>query len=175
MENSTQQAEHVWKTNPGRQHQWLQKLVGDWTYEGEVEAGPDSPSEKIEGTMHVRRLGALWILCEGSGETADGEAADSLITLGFDPEPGRFVGTFVSSMMGRLWVYDGWLDPEERVLTLESEGPDLAGTGGTAPYRDVIEVVSDGHFVFRSLTQDEAGTWQPFMTAHYRRKQGGGG
>ena len=42
----------------------------------------------------------------------------TLMTLGYDPRKKRFVGTFVGSMMTNLWIYDGELDKDERVLTL---------------------------------------------------------
>jgi uncharacterized protein DUF1579 len=45
------------------------------------------------------------------------------MTLGYDPEKKQYVGTWVGSMMSYLWVYDGSLDAEEKVLTLNAEGP----------------------------------------------------
>jgi hypothetical protein len=35
------------KTEPQKEHQWLQKLVGEWTYE--VDARPGKPSAKFKG------------------------------------------------------------------------------------------------------------------------------
>ena len=58
------------KTEPQKEHQWLQKLVGEWTYETEATMGPDQPPEKFKGTESVRSLGGLWILCRGSGRDA---------------------------------------------------------------------------------------------------------
>ena len=55
------------KTEPQREHQWLQKLVGEWTYEGEASMEPDQPREKFTGTESVRSLG-------GSGQSERGRA-----------------------------------------------------------------------------------------------------
>ncbi len=55
------------------------------------------------------------------------------------------------------------------MLTLEAEGPSMAGDGQMATYRDVIELKSDDHRVLTSHVLREDGTWQQFMTAHYRR------
>ena len=158
------------KVEPQRQHRWLAKLAGEWTYEGEAMMGPDQPPEKFRGTETVRTLGDVWTLFEGRGEMPGGAPATMLITLGFDPERGRFTGTWIGSMMTTLWHYDGALDPAERMLTLESEGPSMAGDGKRSKYRDVIEIRSDSERTLTSLVAGENGEWQRFMTATYRRK-----
>ncbi len=155
---------------PRNEHHWLQKLVGDWTYESECPMGPDQPPSKSKGSETVRSLGGLWVLCEGQGEMPGGGPAQMLMTLGYDPQKRRFVGTWIGSMMTYLWVYDGELDAAGKVLTLSAEGPSMAAEGKTATYRDVIEFKSDDHRTLTSRMQLEDSTWQHFMTAHYRRK-----
>lgn len=152
------------------QHRWLHKLAGDWSYEHEAQCGPGEPPQRATGTEHVRKIGELWVLCEGQGSMPDGAPATMLMTLGFDPQKGRFVGTWVGSMMTHQWVYDGTLDAAEKVLTLESTGPDWNNPGKTARYRDVIAWVSDDHRMMTSHVQGADGEWSPpFMTANYRR------
>src|SRR5918996_3048081 len=123
---------------PQKEHQWLQQLLGEWTYEGEATMEPGKPPEKFKGTESVRSLGGLWILAEGQGEMPGGGTATMLLTLGYDPQKKRFVGTWIGSMMTHLWVYDGALDAAERVLTLDTEGPNMAAEGTMAKYQDVI-------------------------------------
>ena len=155
---------------PQKEHQWRQKLVGEWTSEAEAEMELGKPAEKCKGTEVVRSLGGLWILAEGKGEMPGGGLATMLMTLGYDPQRKRFVGTWIGSMMTHMWVYDGGLDAAGRVLTLEAEGPNMAGPEGQmAKYRDVIELKSDGHRVLTSHMLGEDGTSRQFMTAHYRR------
>jgi hypothetical protein len=75
------------KTEPQKEYQWLQKLVGEWTYESEAMMGPDKPSMKSQGTESVRSLGGLWVLGEGQGEMPDcGGLANTIMTLGYDPQ-----------------------------------------------------------------------------------------
>jgi len=119
----------------------------------------------------VRSLGDLWVLAEGQGEMPDGRPATTLMTLGYDPQRQRFVGTWVGSMMTYLWVYDGELDAGERVLTLNSEGPSMNDDGTMARYQDVIEFKSDDHRVLNARVQGADGTWQQFMTVEYRRRR----
>jgi hypothetical protein len=156
---------------PQKEHRWLGRLVGEWTFESEAVMEPGKPPEKSDGTETVRPLGDLWVLAEGRGRMPDGVPATMLMTLGYDPDKKRFVGTWIGSMMTHLWVYDGVLDAAERVLTLESDGPSMAGDGKTGRYRDAIELTSDDHRILRSSALGPDGTWQQFMTAHYRRKK----
>jgi hypothetical protein len=158
-------------TEPQKEHQWLQKLVGEWTYETEAMMGPDNPCEKFTGTETVTSLGGLWVLAEGKGEMPGGGGATTLMTLGYDPQKKRYVGTFIVSIMAYLWVYDGGLDAAERVLTLDTEGPDMSAEGKTAKYKDVIEFKGDDHRVMTSQMLGDDGEWRRFMTANYWRKK----
>lgn len=155
---------------PQKEHQWLQKLVGEWTYESEAIMGPDQPPMKSRGSESVRSLGGLWTVGEGQGQMPDGDSFTSVMTLGYDPQKKRFVGTWIGSVMTNLWIYDGELDGAGRVLSLYSDGPSMSGDGTTVRYRDAIEIVSDDHRVLTSAIQGEDGNWTGFMTAHYRRK-----
>ena len=156
---------------PQKEHQWLQKLVGEWTYETEAAMEPGKPPQKFTGTESVRSLGGLWMLCEGQGEMPGGGTATTLMTLGFDPAKKRFVGTFIGSMMTHMWVYEGGLDPTGMVLTLDTEGPSFTAEGKMAKYKDAIEIKSDDHRVLSSSFLGDDGKWHSFTTANYRRKK----
>jgi hypothetical protein len=157
------------KTQPQQEHRWLQQFVGDWTYEAEATMEPDRPPSKFAGSESVRSLGGLWIVGEGQGEMPGCGAATTVLTLGYDPQKQRYVGTWVGSMMTHLWIYDGALDAAGRVLTLNAEGPHMAAEGKMAQYKDVIEFTSDDHRVLTSHMLDEDGQWHEIMRAHYRR------
>ncbi len=146
------------------QHLWLQKLVGEWTYDSEAIMEPGKPPTKHSGTQTTRPLGGLWTLSEG-------KCADmaSVITLGFDPAKNRFVGTFIASMMEHLWIYDGELDAAGTTLSLYADGPSFTEPGKTAKYKDAIEMKSDDHYVFTGGVYGEDGSWTCFMTMNYYR------
>ena len=156
---------------PQKEHKWLQKLLGEWTSEMDAVMGPDKPPEKFKGTDSVRSIGGLWAACEGTGEMPGGGTATTIMTLGYDPAKGKYVGTFIGSMMTHMWHYVGTLDASGKVLTLDTEGPSFAGDGTMAKYKDVIEFKSDDHRVLSSHVQGADGKWTSFMTAHYRRKK----
>lgn len=161
------------KTELPKEHQWLEKLAGEWTYEAEATMKSGEAPVKSTGTEIVRSLGGLWMVAEGQGEMPGCGAATTMMTLGYDPQKKRYVGTWIGSMMTHLWVYDGALDEAGSVLTLDTEGPSMAGDGKMAKYQDVIEYKSDDHRILASQVLGEDGKWRRFMTAHYRRKQAG--
>lgn len=151
-----------------QEHRWLQKFVGEWTFETEALMEPGAPPIKFKGTETVRSIGDIWVQCEGRGEMPGGGTQITIMTLGYDPSKKRFVGTFLGSMMTFLWIYDGQLDAAGKVLTLDTEGPSFSGDG-QSPYRDAVEFISDDHRVLTSSLPAENGQWQRFMSAHYRR------
>ena len=68
---------------PQREHQWLQRMVGEWTCEATASMGPDKPAETCRGTESVRTLGGLWILAVGQGEMPGGGTATTQMALGY--------------------------------------------------------------------------------------------
>lgn len=158
------------KTEPQKEHQWLQQLLGDWTYEAEMQMGPDQPPTKSRGQESVRTLGGLWLLCEGSGTMPGLEGiGTTLMTLGYDTQKRAFVGSWVGSMMANMWIYRGQLDPAQKVLTLDTEGPSFAGDGKLARYQDVITFKNSQERELSSQVLQGDRTWKRFMTARYRR------
>ena len=152
---------------PHKQHRWLQKLVGEWTYET---GGPTGqPGMKATGTEHVRSISGIWIQAEAEGEMPGAGPATSIMTLGCDPQRKRFVGTWIGSMMTHMWVYDGELDAAERVLTLNSEGPSMANDGTMSKYQDVIEFKDDNRRTLTARVLEADGKWKPFMTIEFMR------
>ncbi len=150
--------------NPQKEHEWLQQLVGEWTYtSGEGES-------KFEGSETIRSLGGRWIVAEGKGVMPDGAPAETIMSLGFDPATNRYTGTWIGSMLSYLWVYDGELDEAKRRLTLKCDGPSMSDDGSMAKYEDVVEIISPNERLLRARTQGEDGVWKEFMTMRYLRK-----
>lgn len=157
------------KVDPLREHQLLHRLIGEWTYDS---AGhPDKPETKAGGREIVRSVGGVWVIAEGEGQMPGGAPASSVMTLGYDDQKKRYVGTWIGSMMTNLWVYDGFMDAEGKTLTLEAEGPSMADAGTTAKYRDIIEFVSDEVRLLKGTVLGHDGEWQHFMTTTYTRKR----
>lgn len=151
------------------QHRWLEQFAGTWTVR--FEATGDMPDDGAHGqwTEDVRMLGGIWAVFESTGGLPGGSAATNIMSIGYDPQKARYVGTFVSSMMANLWTYEGLLDDTGKVLTLESTGPDFFGGTGNACYQDIIIVTDADNRLFVSRIEQADGSWKTVMTSHYTR------
>ncbi len=172
MDTGNTQQQSMPETGPLKEHQWLDKFVGEWTFEGEMSMGPEKPLEKFTGSESVRSIGGRWIMSEAHGaEAPGGGAATMVLTIGYDPQKKRYVGTWIDSMMSYLWVYEGSVDPAGKIITLSADGPDMSKPGKVAKYKDVTEFETPDHRVLTSHVLRDDGTWHRLMTAHYHRKK----
>lgn len=153
---------------PQAEHDWYKQLLGSWEFEHECNAGPEMPAAKVQGKLRATSMGGLWVLLDCSSDQPDGSSWTSQFTLGYDPVRGKFVGTFIASMMTHLWIYEGQLDPDGRTLVMDVEGPRFDGNG-MAHYQDCFEVVSPDHWILRSRIKGDDGQWVQFMEGHHRR------
>jgi len=154
---------------PTKEHKWLQQFVGEWESEAEVTMAPDQPATKSKGTDRVRNLGDFWIISEGTGEMPGMEKPMTwLMTLGYDPEKRKYVGTWVDSMNGYLWTYEGTVDASGKKLVLESEGPCPTRPGMTR-FRDITEFKGRNERVFTSAMQNDDGSWTTMVKGTFRR------
>jgi hypothetical protein len=153
---------------PSAEHKWLQRLAGDWTYEGEMKMGEEQ--HKSSGTETIRAFGGMWTVGEMIGQMPGTEQkTTSTITLGYDLTKKKFVGTFVSDVMDFMWIYEGSLKGD--VLTLDCRGPSFKGDGQMADYQDIVEIKSDNEYTLSSQTKGDDGKWAKFMTMTFKRKK----
>jgi Protein of unknown function (DUF1579) len=156
---------------PGPEHDWLQQFVGEWETDVECSAEPGEPPMKSKGTESVRPIGEFWIIAE-SKSTVMEKPMTSVLTLGYDPEKKKYIGTWVGSCNNYLWGYLGAANAAAKILTLETEDPcPMAAPGTLAKFKEVIEVKSKDHRVFTSSMRREDGKWATIATINYRRKK----
>jgi hypothetical protein len=161
------QQEEMAMPEPQAEHRWLQQLVGDWS--SEVHVFMEGQEMTSQGSEHVRAIGGFWTVAENKGEFA-GQPFTGLQTLGFDPEKGKFVGTWVDSVNNYMWVYEGELDAAKKKLTLRTKGKCPMNPDGLSNFEEVIELKSPDHKVFTSSVQGKDGKWTKGMQIEYRRK-----
>lgn len=99
----------------------------------------------------------------------DGKEATSILTLGYNAAKGKYIGSWIGSMMDYMWVYEGEVDASGNVLDLYTRGPDFTGEG-LADYREQIIFVDADHRSFISSTRQPDGSWKQFMEAQYARR-----
>ena len=156
---------------PVKEHAWLQHFVGEWETSVQVMMEPGQPPVKGKGAETARMLGGFWVIGEGKGEMERVPGTmTSLLTLGYDAEKRKYVGTWVDSMNSYLWKYEGSVDASGKVLTLETVGP-CPLKPGLVRFKEVTEFRSKDHRVFTSSMQNDDGTWVTLVTADYRRKK----
>lgn len=154
------------KADPQAEHRWLEQLLGDWVVTSEMSMPDHEPW--IES---VRSMGGLWVVAAGAGPMPGGARGETLVTFGYDPRTGRYVGSWIGSMMAHHWVYDGAVEPDGKSLVLDCEGPDFEVDGKLARYQDVITIVDADTRTLTARVQTQDGAWKPFMTAHYQRRR----
>lgn len=154
---------------PTKEHEWLRRLVGEWTYEYQDPTDCDGEPIRSTGSESVRLLGGAWLILESLGTTHTGAESRTMMTLGFDPGRGRYVGTFVTSQMTYLWVYDGVLSDDGTRLELTCEGPSFHEEGTMTTYVDTVEFVSPDERLFLSRVRKPDGAWEEIMRLVYHR------
>ncbi len=149
---------------PQTEHVFLERLVGTWDVTSSTMSGGERWTET------VRSLGGIWFVAEGNGNMPGGEAATTILTLGYDPARGKYVGSWIGSMMNYLWVYEGDVSDDRTVLSLYTTGPDFTEPGAIGEYREQIIFRDDDHRIFVSSARQPDGGWKPFMEAQYARQ-----
>ncbi len=155
---------------PGPEHNWLQQMVGEWETEMQAYMEPGEPPVVSQGTETIRPLGEFWTISDIEGTMMDKPFLGNL-TLGYDAKKQKYVGTWVDSMTGHLWQYDGTVDESGKVLTLEAEGTCPMHPGRTTTFRDIIEFQDENTKTWTSKMLDENGQWVTVMVGQSKRKQ----
>jgi hypothetical protein len=155
---------------PVKEHAWLARFVGEWETEADISCDPSQPPMKCLGTESARMLGGFWLVAQGRSDMG-GMPFESVLTLGYDPEKQKYVGSWIDSMTGYLWKYEGAVNAAGTILTLDIEGPSPAGPGKLARYKEATEFKSPDHRIFTSSIQGEDGNWTSTVTVNYRKKK----
>jgi hypothetical protein len=154
---------------PQKEHAWLEQLAGDWQWQSKVTMGPNGPTMEGAGTESISSLGGFWIVSETEGRCAEMDM-NARMTLGYDTEKNKYVGTWVGSICNHLWTYEGDVSEDGKSLVLYSEGPCPMKPGELSKFKEVITIKSPTEREFTSSRQNEDGSWTKFMTITYQRK-----
>lgn len=156
-----------------KEHKWLQQMVGTWRFES---VGPEMPtedgseSEPMAGVEVAEPIGDYWVVMTGKASGGPIPGSKAVLTVGYDHEQGKFVGTWVGSPMTKLFVYDCTFDESENTLVMACDGPAWSGEG-TTQYRDCMKVIDANTREFFSMYQDENGSWNEFMRLRFTRTE----
>ncbi|MGI8602057.1 MAG: DUF1579 domain-containing protein [Verrucomicrobiales bacterium] len=155
---------------PVKEHAWLQQFAGEWESDVEIFMEPGKPPMKAHGIENARMIGGFWVVADGKGEMM-GMPFIHQLTLGYDPEQKKYVGTWIDSMSSYLWKYQGSVDASGKKLTLETEGPCPMAPGKLSKFKEITEFKSNDHKVFKSEMLGDDGKWRTVVTVDSRRKK----
>lgn len=142
---------------PLKEHEWLRKFEGEWTSTSEMHM-PGQEPVKGKGTESAKMLGGFWVVSSGTGEMM-GAIMQFQMTVGYDAEKKKYVGTMIDSMMGKMWKYEGSVNEAGTTLTLETSGPCPMRGGVMTDFKDIVEFKSADLRTFTSMYKDEKGEW----------------
>ncbi len=152
------------------QQKWLKQLVGEWDTQYKMYMQQDQPPMESDGSDSVRALGDHWILAEMESTFMDAPIG-GMLSIGYNGQKEHFNATWMDTMSGHLWVYEGALNDAGDALMLRTEGPSMEGPDKTARYREVITIKDKNHRTFTSHIEQEDGTWMKILEAEYTRKK----
>ncbi|HEX8295971.1 MAG TPA: DUF1579 domain-containing protein [Chthoniobacteraceae bacterium] len=155
---------------PAKEHAWLERFVGEWETSAEICCNPAEPPMLCAGTETAAMLGGFWLVARGSSEMGK-MPFESVLTLGYDPKRGKYVGTWIDSMTSHLWQYEGTVNAAGNILTLDTEAEFPGAPGKLSRFKEVTEFKSDDHRIFTSSIEGENGEWRTTVTVNYRRKK----
>ncbi len=107
---------------PTAEHRWLMQGVGERESVATTPQDAGEAATEVRSIDRTRAIGEFWTVTEGEADVF-GTPFIAVLTIGYDPEKGKFVGTWIDSSSTELYHYVGALDEAGKVLTLEAEGP----------------------------------------------------
>ncbi len=160
---------------PTKEHKWLKKFVGRWTATSKGVMAEGQPPVETTATINSQLVGGFWVInrMQGKFNGPDGKASAMVFkgfqTIGYDVKKKKYVGTWIASMDGYLWHYEGAVEKNGTKLVLEADGPDMVDPNKTTKYRDAYEFISKDEIIVTSSMQKPDGTWFTFMNGTSKR------
>lgn len=144
------------------EHQWLQQFVGQWQ-STTVATMPGMPAIQMTGTETVKPVGQYWTVTEVSSSMMN-QPFNGQMTLGYNADENEFVGTWVDSMTGQLWQYEGELEDDDTKLVLEGEGT-CPIMGKNTKFRETLQWIDADNKRYTSEMLNDDGEWVTTMVS----------
>lgn len=120
------------------------------------------------GVMEAKMLGNLWLIAEHENSMM-GTKVNAVLTLGYDAETKKYVGTWVDSAMNHLWHYEGTVEGDK--ITLNAKGPNFISAGEEAEFQDIYTFKSADLVEIESRMKAKDGEWTTFMKGTSKRSK----
>jgi len=154
---------------PGKEHRWLDELVGVWSTQTSVWTGDGDPVVST-GTSTIRWiLGGRFLMEETSGSLL-GQAHEALGILGYDKVKQLYVGFWIDSMSTGMYTSAGRLLEDGHTLRLNGAFDDAASGPPAKVTRYTLTKESSDTFVL-SVHDLDPHHADRIMETTYTRKQ----
>ena len=153
---------------PTAEHQKLAASVGTWDAVLST-TGEDGKAIESKGTS-VQKLacGGLWLIDEFSVPDFLGMGPfEGHGVTGYDPKKGKYIGTWVDTMLTTFMQLEGSFDKTGKVLTMEGMGP--GPDGNALKHKLVTTWHSADKYVFEMFVVGN-GNEQKTLTITYTRR-----
>lgn len=156
---------------PEKAHAILKDAAGTWDARMKLYApGSDTPSSESKGVeTNTMMEGGFFCLGEYRGELL-GQPFVGKSVLGYDPEKGKYVGTWVDSVSARILAMEGTYDEATKTLTMWTESKDPA-TGKTVREKQVTRAIDHDTREFQMIQVGEGGKETVLMVVNYKRRK----
>ncbi|MBT8395955.1 MAG: DUF1579 domain-containing protein [Gemmatimonadetes bacterium] len=124
---------------PTREHKLLKEHIGTWKVACTFFIDPTKPPMEAEGIETIEMLGPFWTRSLFKADLG-GFMIEGSATVGFDPEKGKWVSTWIDNGMPYLFYFEGDLDESVGTLEMKGKGPSPVD-GSTTTYRTVETVL----------------------------------
>jgi hypothetical protein len=126
---------------PGPEHKRIERMVGQWTYEGEAKASPLGPAGKITASETCELFqGGFAVVCRSKGTGPKGPAT-SLGVMGYDTDKKMYTYYSVSSMgdnmfvrghlKGNVWTFEDTAEVEGKMMKFRATVTEDSPTAST--------------------------------------------
>lgn len=155
---------------PGKEHEFLERLVGKWRAYTKFWMDPSSPPEEAEGVAENKLiLGGRFLQSSYKGPTPFGQSFEGMSIDGYDRLGGEHIGVWMDSMGTMMMVFKGRVDKSGTVREMISDHLD-AMTQKPARMKSKTTYISENEHLYEGFKQTEKG-WEKNMEITYKRKK----
>jgi hypothetical protein len=150
---------------PTAEHKLLMEHVGNWKVACKFYMDPSQPPMETNATERIDKIGEFWTVSRYETEMMGAPFVGSC-TLGYEPQSGKFVSTWVDSMMPVFCKFTG----KQKGDTIHYEGEFFSCmTNSVLKHRATEKHLNKNERVFEMFCTLPDGTEIKMMTNHYRR------
>jgi hypothetical protein len=153
---------------PTAEHKKLAINAGTWDAVMSM-TGPDGKAIEGKATSVIRlACGGLWLIDDFSTPNFMGGPFEGHGVTGYDPVKGKYIGTWVDSMLTTFMTIEGTYDRTGKVLTMTGMGP---GPDGNALKHTMVTTWhGTDKYVFEMFVTGADGKNVPTLTITYTRR-----